>query len=89
MSSSPRSWIMRCGTRFIASCTGVGAIIGSTALRGRFFSTSENLVKTQIWMAVLLYMLIAIIRERLGILTMLHSMLKILSGDPRHKNPAL
>jgi hypothetical protein len=45
----------------------------------RFFGTSENAVKTQIWIAVSVYVLIAIIRKRLGISTPLSTMLQILS----------
>lgn len=66
-----------------------GAIIGSSASRERFFGSSENLVKTQTWIAVSVYVLIAIIRKRLGILTPLHTMLQILSVTLFEKNPAL
>jgi len=45
----------------------------------RFFGTSENAVKSQIWIAVSVYVLIAIIRKRLGITTPLYTMLQILS----------
>jgi hypothetical protein len=55
----------------------------------RFFGTSENAVKTQIWMAVSVYVLIAIIRKRLGISTPLYTMLQTLVGDPFRETPAL
>jgi hypothetical protein len=45
----------------------------------RFFGTSENAVKTQIWIAVSVYVLMAIIRKRLNISTSLYTMLQILS----------
>jgi len=32
-----------------------------------FFGTSENAVKTQIWIAVSVYVLVAIVRKRLGL----------------------
>jgi hypothetical protein len=32
-----------------------------------FFGTSENAVKTQIWIAVSVYVLVAILRKRLGL----------------------
>jgi IS4 transposase len=32
-----------------------------------FYGTSENAVKTQIWIAVSVYVLVAIIRKRLGL----------------------
>ena len=48
----------------------------------RFFGHSENAVKTQIWIAVSVYVLIAIIRKRLEIDTDLYRMLQILSVMP-------
>ena len=45
----------------------------------RFFGTSENAVKTQIWIAVSVYVLIAIIRKRLNLEASLHTLLQILS----------
>ncbi len=45
----------------------------------RFFGTSENAVKSQIWIAVSVYVLMAIIRKRLGITTPLYTILQILS----------
>jgi IS4 transposase len=44
-----------------------------------FFGTSENAVKTQIWIAVSVYVLVAIIRKRLGLQASLYEMLQILS----------
>ena len=32
-----------------------------------FFGTSENAVKTQIWIAISIYLLVAIVRKRLGL----------------------
>ena len=32
-----------------------------------FYGTSENAVKTQIWIAVSVYVLVAIVRKRLGL----------------------
>jgi hypothetical protein len=45
----------------------------------RFFGTSENAVKTQIWTAVSVYVLIAIIKKRLNLTATLHTLLQILS----------
>ena len=45
----------------------------------RFFGTSENAVKTQIWIAVSVYVLIAIIKKRLNLGVSLHTLLQILS----------
>ncbi len=44
-----------------------------------FFGTSENAVKTQIWIAVCTYVLIAIAKKRLHLPNSLHEILQILS----------
>jgi hypothetical protein len=44
-----------------------------------FYGTSENAVKTQIWIAVSVYLMVAIIRKRLKIEASLYTMLQILS----------
>jgi Domain of unknown function (DUF4372)/Transposase DDE domain len=44
-----------------------------------FFGTSENAVKTQIWIAVSVYLLVAIIKKRLHLNASLHTLLQILS----------
>jgi transposase len=44
-----------------------------------FFGTSENAVKTQIWIAVSVYVLVAIVRKRLGLQTSLYQILQIFS----------
>ena len=44
-----------------------------------FFGTSENAVKTQIWIAVSVYVLVAIIRKRLKLEQSLYTILQILS----------
>ena len=44
-----------------------------------FFGTSENAVKSQIWIVVSVYVIIAIIRKRLHIEESLHTVLQILS----------
>jgi hypothetical protein len=48
----------------------------------RFFGTSDNAVKTQVWIAVSVYVLIAIIRKQLRLRLSLHQMLQILSVTP-------
>ena len=55
----------------------------------RFFGTSENAVKTQVWTAVSVYVLVAIIRKRLNLALSLHSMLQILSVRPFDKEPLI
>ncbi len=44
-----------------------------------FFGTSENAVKTQVWIAVSTYLLVAIVKKRLHISASLYEMLQILS----------
>ena len=44
-----------------------------------FFGTSENAVKTQIWIAVSVYVLVAIVKKRLNLSVSLYEMLQILS----------
>lgn len=44
-----------------------------------FFGTSPNAVRTQIWISICTYLLVAIARKRLGIEQDLHSMLQVLS----------
>ncbi len=45
----------------------------------RFYGTSENAVKTQVWIAVSVYVLVAIIKKELGLDASLHTLLQILS----------
>jgi hypothetical protein len=44
-----------------------------------FYGTSENAVKTQIWIAISVYVLVAIVRKRLGVERDLYTLLQILS----------
>jgi hypothetical protein len=44
-----------------------------------FYGTSENAVKTQIWIAVCVYVLVAIVRKRLRLEASMHELLQILS----------
>ncbi|GAB1393410.1 hypothetical protein MASR1M60_15730 [Rhodocyclaceae bacterium] len=53
----------------------------------RFFGTSENAVKTQIWIAVSVYVLVAIVRKRLAIDASLYTLLQILSVTLFEKMP--
>src|SRR6266436_6550659 len=45
----------------------------------RFYGTSENAVRTQIWIAISVYVLVAIIKKQLKLRVSLHTMLQILS----------
>jgi hypothetical protein len=53
----------------------------------RFFGTSENAVKSQIWIAVSVYVLVAIIRKRLNLQVSLYTLLQILSVTLFEKMP--
>ncbi len=52
-----------------------------------FFGTSENAVKTQLWIAVSVYLLVAIIKKRLNLSASLYEMLQILSLTMFEKIP--
>lgn len=54
-----------------------------------FYGTSENAVKTQIWIAVCTYLLVAIARKRLGVKANLYTILQILSVTLFEKVPIL
>jgi Domain of unknown function (DUF4372)/Transposase DDE domain len=54
-----------------------------------FYGTSENAVKTQIWIAVSVYVLVAIIRKRLMLPISLYQILQILSVTLFEKTPIL
>ena len=54
-----------------------------------FYGTSENAVKTQIWIAVSIYVLVAIVRKRLGLEASLYQILQILSVTLFEKVPIL
>jgi len=54
-----------------------------------FFGTSENAVKTQIWIAVSVYVLVAIVRKRLEMEASLYQILQILSVTLFEKTPIL
>ncbi len=54
-----------------------------------FFGTSQNAVKTQIWIAVSVYVLVAIIRKRMSLDSSLYQILQILSLTLFEKTPIL
>ena len=53
----------------------------------RFYGTSENAVKTQVWIAVSVYVLVAIIKKELQLDISLHTLLQILSVTLFEKMP--
>ena len=54
-----------------------------------FYGLSENAVKTQIWIAISVYVLVAIVRKRLGLNASLYQILQILSLSLFEKMPIL
>ena len=54
-----------------------------------FYGTSPNAVKTQIWIAICTYVLVAIVRKRLGLADSLYTILQILSVTLFEKTPIL
>jgi hypothetical protein len=52
-----------------------------------FYGTSENAVKTQIWIAISVYVLVAIIKKRLNLGRSQYSILQILSLSLMEKIP--
>jgi len=54
-----------------------------------FFGTSDNSVKTQIWIAVTVYVLVALVKKRLGLKQDLYTLLQIFSLTLFEKNPIL
>lgn len=54
-----------------------------------FYGTSENAVKTQIWTAISVYVLVAIIKKRLNLDSSLYTILQILSVTLFEKTPIL
>lgn len=53
----------------------------------RFYGTSENAVKTQLWIAVSVYVLVAIVKKRLNLDASLYTLLQILSVTLFEKIP--
>lgn len=53
----------------------------------QFFGTSENAVKTQIWISVSVYVLVAIVRKKLNIDASLYTLLQVLSLTLFEKMP--
>ena len=54
-----------------------------------FYGTSENAVKTQVWVAVSIYVLVAILKKRLALDLSLYTILQILSTSLFEKTPIL
>jgi len=54
-----------------------------------FFGTSENAVKTQVWIAISVYVLVAIVKKELGLERSLYEILQVLSITLFEKTPIL
>ena len=55
----------------------------------KFYGTSENAVKTQIWTAVAVYLLVAIIKKRLNLKASLYTLLQVFSVTLFEKIPLI
>jgi len=55
----------------------------------KFYGTSENALKTQIWIAISVYVLVAIVKKQLNLEGSLHRILQILSVSLFEKTPIL
>ena len=53
----------------------------------KFYGNSENAVKSQIWIAMSVYVLVAIVKKRLGLDASLYTLLQILSVTHFEKMP--
>jgi addiction module HigA family antidote len=75
--------------RITAILNGTRGINADSALSrlARYFGTSENAVKTQIWIAASIYVLVAIIEKRLDLKLSLYTMLQILRVTILEKTP--
>ena len=61
--------------------------VDQAASSAQFYGTSENAVKTQIWIAVSVYVLVAIVKKRLDLDASLYTLLQILSVTLFEKMP--
>jgi hypothetical protein len=52
-----------------------------------FYGTSANAAKTQIWIAVCIYLLVAILKKRLNLSVSLHTLLQILEVNIFERKP--
>ena len=55
----------------------------------RFYGTSDNAVRSQIWIAVSIYVLVALVKKRLNLQASLYSILQVLSISLFEKEPIL
>jgi len=53
----------------------------------QFYGTSENAVKTQIWIAVSVYVLVAIVKKQLGLEASLYRLMQVISVTIFEKTP--
>jgi len=54
-----------------------------------FYGTSQNAVKTQIWIAITIYVLIAIIKKELGLSVSIYQILQVVSVTVFERVPIL
>jgi hypothetical protein len=54
-----------------------------------FYGTSQNAVKTQIWIAITIYVLIAILKKELGLSVSIYQILQVVSVTVFERGPIL
>ncbi len=57
------------------------SLFEKTSILGLFTGTSDNSVKTQLWIAISIYVLVAIIKKRLGLDHSLYTILRVLHPE--------
>ena len=65
----------------------VGSRIAKYLQIKKFYGTTENAVKAQIWIAITVYVLVAIVKKRLNTEASLYTILQILSLTLSEKTP--
>jgi hypothetical protein len=80
-----RLWIGRAHPGLRDGDGGPGAA-GAVRIK-KFYGNSENAVKSQIWIAVSVYVLVAIVKKRLDVYASLYTLLQVLSVTLFKKMP--
>ena len=85
-SGPPSARSTKAAGRWNSSSSGSSSILIKQRIK-QFYGTSENAVKTQIWIAVSVYVLVAIVKKRLDLDASLYTLLQILSVTLFEKMP--
>jgi transposase len=80
-------WQVELFFKWIKQHLKIKAFYGTSENAKAFYGTSENAVKTQIWIAVSVYVLVAIVKKRLKLDISLYTILQILSVTVFNRTP--